>query len=92
MKRGENIKHDTFRQLSAQNSKLLGVLEKLDDILQLVLRLLHSFDVLECHILHLDGVDRRVEARRGAEPHCGIPKQLWLSTATPANSLYSDSQ
>lgn len=72
MKRISSI--DTFWQLSTQNGKFLWVFQKLNNILQFVLCLLHSFDMLKCHILHLDGVDCRVKTGCGAEPHYEIPK------------------
>lgn len=65
----ENETRNTFGQLSTQNSEFVGVPEEFHDILQLILRLLHSLDVLKRHILHLDGVDRRVQAGGGAESH-----------------------
>lgn len=51
-----------FGQLAPESGELLGAPQKLHHLLQLILGLLHTFDVLKGHILHLDRVHRRVKS------------------------------
>lgn len=51
-----------FGQLSPKSSELLGAPQELHHLLKLILGLLHAFDVLKGHILHLYRVHRRVKS------------------------------